>query len=300
MSKKLLSLSVAVLLMTFTVMLGMAPEAYALFGLEKHWASVYDTEGNVRTDITTVTVYNAGTTTVATVYADDSATALTNPIVSGISDGVFEFWTAATSVDVLVSDGVSAKLISGMTNLSPHRILLTEQIGEQKTIRFTIGDFIGIQTVADGAAIIPLRDVGDTDWATGPSLEIQNNLPAIIWEDGWNSYAQVTFRVPPDYISGGLFKVFTDFDTSTAPSIKFKVYVNSDGSAWDTTHTAQTAVDQGGTAGSPKLVTLTPATDFASLAANDVVTFAIGRDDVDVSTGDLELYYVDFYYNGQN
>ena len=292
MNRKLLSLGIAVLLVTFAVMFGMAPDAHALYGLEKYWASVYDTEGNVRTDITTVTVYTADSTTVATVYSDDTGTSLTNPIVSGISDGVFEFYTSADSVDVVVTDGISAKKISGMTTSSPHRILLTEQIGEQKTVRFTIGDFIAADDT--GTTLIPLTAT------SGPRLEIQNKLPCIVWKDGWASYAQVTFRVPPDYISGGVFKVFTDFDTSTAPSINFKVLMNEDGTAWDTAVTTQTAVDQGGTAGTPELVTLSVATDFASLAASDIVTFAIGRDDVDVSTGDLEFYYADFYYNGQN
>lgn len=292
MIKKLLSLSIAVLLMTFVVMIGMAPQAHALYGLEKYWAAIYDTEDNVRTDITTVTVYDAGTATVATVYSDDIGTSLTNPMVTGIDDGVFEFYTSDSSVDVVVSDGISAKKLSGMTTLSPHRIVLAEQIGEQKTLRFTVGDFLGVGIA--GTDVFPITT---TTW---PAVEMLNYLPALVWEDAHLSYAQVTFRVPPDYISGGAFKAFTDYDTDTAPSITFGVYVNSDGSAWDTSSTVQAAVDQGGTAGTPELVTLSIATDFASLAANDIVSFRISRDNVDASTGDLELYYVDFYYNGRN
>jgi hypothetical protein len=43
-------------------------------------------------------------------------------------------------------------------------------------------------------------------------------------------------------------------------------------------------------------VTLTPATDFASLVAGQIVTLNMWRDNTANGTGDLEIYYAEFYY----
>ncbi len=134
--------------------------------------------------------------------------------------------------------------------------------------------------------------------STAPGLEEDNTIPAVVWADGETSLIQVTFRVPDDYVSGGAFRVVADESDSTTPNqIDFAVYNNSDGAAWDTDATDQTPVALTEGAGTAETVTLSPSTDFASLSAGDIITVQIWRDDTANGTGDLEIYYVEFYYN---
>ncbi len=297
MFKKLFSFKTAVLLVMvmfiLAISIGTAQKAHALFGLAKYWAAIYDTEDNVRTDITTVTIYDAGTTDVATIYADDVGTSLTNPIVTGIDDGTFEFWTSESSVDVVLDDGIRSKMISGMTTVTPHRILLVAQSKQSQVLKFTPGDFIAIDN--GGTTIIPLTA---SSW---PQLQVNNAIVSIVWSDEQETYAQVTFKVPDDYLSGGAFRIFTDYDSgSDHPQIQYYVYLNQDDETWDANVTAQTPVDPAGTAGKPELTNLPITTDFDSLAAGDVITLGISRSDQEAGvTAELETYYVEFYYNSK-
>ncbi len=155
----------------------------------------------------------------------------------------------------------------------------------ERSLQFTPADFL-IST--------PL----DVTTSTAPGLELDNNLVSIVWADGETTAVQVTFRVPQDYTSGGAFRVFADgSDSSTANQVDFLVYVNSDGGIWDAAATGQTPVALAVAAGTPELVTLTPTTDFDSLAAGEIVTFAVWRDNAAAGTGDLEIYYGEFFYN---
>jgi hypothetical protein len=134
--------------------------------------------------------------------------------------------------------------------------------------------------------------------STTPKLEIDNLLPAVVWVDGDASPVQITLRVPADYVSGGAFRVFADSSDSTTPEqVDFSVYVNGHNTAWDSAATGQTPVALSTAASTPCVVTLTPATDFASLAAGKVVTLNLWRDDDSSGTGDLEVYYAEFFYN---
>lgn len=163
------------------------------------------------------------------------------------------------------------------------------------SIRFHPKDFTAFGYDVNGEGYLAFTLITN---ATIPAMNLQNQLTALVWADGEESYAQVTFKVPADYVSGGGFRAMVDYNTgSDNPEIQYFVYVNTDGTAWDTTYTRQTPVDPGGTAGTPVLVNLPIATDFASLAAGDVVTFAIDRSDEESSAANLEVYYVEFYYN---
>lgn len=134
--------------------------------------------------------------------------------------------------------------------------------------------------------------------STAPGLEIDDNMVSVVWADGETTPIQVTFRVPADYVSSGRFKVLaTESGTSTANQVDFDVYVNSDGVASDSAATGQTPVALAGTASTPDEVTLTPATDFASLSAGNWVTLRLWRDDVATGTNDLELKGVVFEYD---
>lgn len=281
-----ISLFVAILLVAT------AYQAHALYSLEKFWGAVYDENGNIRTDVSTVSVYTIDTTTAATVYSDDQGSSLTNPITTGLSDGIFEFYSSTSTFDILVQAGNRAILLEDWAVSSKHRINIDSQVSVGKSLHFGPGVFVCLDNA--GTTVVPLTA------SSLPRLSVDNNLIAIEWDDGDESYAQVTFKVPDDYLSGGVFKILTDYDSGADnPPIHFRVYVNADGTAWDAATTAQTAVDPAGTAGTPELSILTVATDFASLAAGNIVTLQIARSNQDSSTADLEVYYVEFYYNAK-
>ncbi len=162
--------------------------------------------------------------------------------------------------------------------------------GEERSIEFTVGDFI----INDGTSVAPITTT------TSPGLEVDNKATSLVWADGEVTPAQVTFKVPSDYKSGGAFRVFCDESSSATPNqVGFSVYVNQEGAAWAASATTQTSVALAGTAGTPDMVTLAVATDFTSLASGDIITLNVWRDDTATGTGDLELYYAEFYYQSE-
>jgi hypothetical protein len=140
----------------------------------------------------------------------------------------------------------------------------------------------------------------DVTASTAPGIETDNLLSAVVWADGETTPCQVTFKVPDDYLSGGAFKGLFDSSNSATPAkVDYAVYVNKHNTAWDSAATDQAAVALTTAASTPCVVALPIATDFASLAAGDMVTLTVWRDDVSDGTGDLEAYYLEFYYNKQ-
>jgi len=77
--------------------------ANAFAGYEYFWFQVVDDQGDVVTDLTSVTVYTAGTSTEATLYdsRNGTSTGVDNPIVS-FTDGKVGFWGNKSSYDVKV------------------------------------------------------------------------------------------------------------------------------------------------------------------------------------------------------
>jgi len=133
--------------------------------------------------------------------------------------------------------------------------------------------------------------------STTPGLEVGSSYPMLVWADGEVTPASITFRIPSDYVSGGLFKVLaTESAASTDNQIDFDVYINSDGVAYDSAATGQTPVTIAAVTTTPDEVTLTVATDFASLAAGNWVTLRIWRDDTAAGTADMQVRGVAFYY----
>lgn len=147
-----------------------------------------------------------------------------------------------------------------------------------------------------------ITSAGDAVTAsTAPGLEVDDSIPAIVWADGETTPVMTTFRIPADYSSGGAFRVLATESNSTTPNqVDFDVYVNADGTASDSSATGQTPVALAGTTSTPDVITLTPATDFSSLAAGQWVTIRIWRDDTATGTGDLEIKGVEFFYTATN
>ncbi len=134
-------------------------------------------------------------------------------------------------------------------------------------------------------------------YTTAPGMEIDDYAPNIVWSDGETTPVIITFRVPYDYSSAGAFRLIcTESDSTTPNQVDFDVYVNANGVAADSSATGQTPVALTQNTSTPSVVTLTPATDFASLAAGQWVTLRIWRDDTADGTGDLEVKGVEFFY----
>lgn len=121
-----------------------------MYGLRKFWIQVVDELGEPITSGLTVSV------AATTIYADEYQTSLTNPITT-TTNGVVEFWYAASTVDVIVSTatvgGPSAKrTLSAAT--AEHRIVLPQHqnILEKSLppVEF-FDDFVGMAAIAAGA-----------------------------------------------------------------------------------------------------------------------------------------------------
>lgn len=153
-----------------------------------------------------------------------------------------------------------------------------------RSIQFLPGDFTIGADILDGAST--------------PDIEEENNAACIVWDDGETTAISVTFRIPDDYSSGGAFRgLFDSSSETTFSEVDFQVYVHTGSAAWDGAATNQTPVALSVEDGTPEIVTLTVATDFASLAVGQIVALDIWRDNTAAGTDDLEMYYLEFYYN---
>ena len=202
-------------------------------------------------------------------------------------DDTFDIGNTEREIRNVYIDGTAYIDTAEITALTPTTLTLGSQSSTafNKAIGFNVMDF----SLDDGIEITA---------ATAPGLEEDNVAPAIVWADGETTPVMVPFRVPADYTSGGAFRVCLDGSgTSTKNQVDFDVYVTTPGAAWDSSATNQTPVARTEASGSPEMVALTVATDFASLAAGDIVVLRLWRDDVADGTDDMELFYAEFYYN---
>ena len=138
--------------------------------------------------------------------------------------------------------------------------------------------------------------------STVPNLRLTDQAVFLEWADGEESKFQVKFRVPDAYVSGGAFRALIAGDSGGAdgPALDYEVFVDKTITAFDTTATNQTPVQLTSAvgSGSPEEKTLAVTTDFGSLVVGDYVTANFWRDDATTGTQNLEVYYVEFYYNG--
>ncbi len=171
----------------------------------------------------------------------------------------------------------------------------TLTLSGQKCVPFGPGDFLSVASGSGPVVALSATSI--------PELKMKGSTVYMRWFDNATSKAQKRFRVPSDYYSGGLFHVTVGrTGTGAPPAIDFEVFTDRNLTAFDAAATDQTAVDLSTAigAGSPEQKTLTVTTDFASLAAGDDVTVNFWRDNVNTSTGDLELYGGEFCYTTLN
>jgi len=222
----------------------------------------------------------------------------------------------ATVTDTAVADeddmsSNSATMLATQQSIKAYvdsgTVTMTNKTLSSPTISGTITGtgVVSATNIADVVRYIPLSlvsfvssiDGAPLTTSSGPGFEIDDSISNIVFADGETTPILVTFRVPSDYASGGAFNVIaTESDSTTPNQIDFDVYINSDGTAADAAATGQTPVALAGTTSTPDEVTLTVATDFASLAAGNWVTLRIWRDDTADGTGALEVKGVAFYY----
>jgi hypothetical protein len=181
----------------------------------------------------------------------------------------------------------------------------TYDIGEAALpVHELFADHVTLTTPLVGEVALPLTGFTYTNGAqlstsTAPGLEIDNLIPGIVWSDGETTPVQITMRVPADYSSGGAFRVFADSSSSTTPvQIDYSIYGNGHNTAWASAASNETPVALSTGAGTPCIVSLPlNTTDAAIITAGKIVTLNLWRDDASAGTGDLEISYVEFYYN---
>lgn len=191
--------------------------------------------------------------------------------------------SAKIAADVIVADDISTGAVT-TTEILDGTVSAADIANVVRYFQLPLNGFV-------------LDDATPVSGLTAPGFEIDDLIPNIVWADAETTPIVITFVIPEDYASGGAFKVLaTESDSTTPNQIDFDVYVNSDGVAADASATGQTPVALAGTTSTPDMVTLTPATDFAALAAGQWVTLRIWRDDAADGTGDLEIKGVTFFY----
>lgn len=139
--------------------------------------------------------------------------------------------------------------------------------------------------------------LGTTTTATPAHVVLSTGIPVIKLSNGYTSPVVINFRVPDDYSSGGAFSLMANQSGTTTPcTVDFDVYLNSSGSTMDSTATNQTPVTLAYAGTTPSAVTLTPATDFASLTAGQWVLLRIWRG-ATTGTDALQVGNVTFSYS---
>ena len=143
--------------------LGMATQAFALYGLEKYWFAVYDEQSNIidsGTSSIDILVYDAGTTNKATIYSDDVATSKSQSSAwHPESSGLVEFYSAASTVDVTVANDSYTVQKSGLTKLE-HKVILINDTTlnglDDVTVGATTASTGAFTTLAMGTSGTPL------------------------------------------------------------------------------------------------------------------------------------------------
>jgi len=159
--------------------------------------------------------------------------------------------------------------------------------------------FDGVVTVTkEGNISFPLigtfvdtnSNTGLISESTDPTLAINDGKAKLVWTDAAElTKRQVTFHVPDDYASGGVYELMcTRSGALDPPSVDFEQLIEIAGSAIASSPDPETAVElDPAYYTSPQQVTLTPA--LQTYAAGMRVTFNYWRDDTDTSTDSLEV-----------
>lgn len=153
-------------------------------------------------------------------------------------------------------------------------------------------------TIVLPVSVFTLNTSGNLTTTTQPGLESDNSLTSVVWADGETTPIHTTFRVPDDYTSGGNFRIVASQSSADAGNcqIGWGFYLNQDGETWDTSRWDGSFITVTGTA-TPDYIVLTESTAFSSIAAGDLITIEFWRTDDVAGTGDLEIYYAEFYYD---
>ena len=137
------------------VLMVYVPQAQAKYGLVKWDYGVIDENDWIITNTVTVYVYTASTDTLATIYADENATAKTNPWT--ITDGSVVFYSSVATLDVKVKvDNRGARLVAVGAD-DTHRIKVPLQALALK----------GDSEVLSASDTLTIYDAGKTIISTG-------------------------------------------------------------------------------------------------------------------------------------
>lgn len=178
--------------------------------------------------------------------------------------------------DLTVEDGATLALGTGTVSG-------TAIADVTRTVNFPLTSFYNVDATNRGI-------INDTSASTQPSLGFTTEGNVFLqWDNADTDPAGAQFQVPSDYVSGGVFKVAVEVNSSSLGDndLLGKTWVISDGEAVAKTFTNMTGgtnFDTGLTANDLAIVELTPA---ETLVAGDHVSFSIER------SGGSHAVYVD-------
>ncbi len=124
---------------------------------------IVDENDNPITSGLRVTIYAPNGATALTVYADQSETALTNPITSTVFDaapaGKIDFWYGGGSVDVVINDGIGRVISVKSVTPSMNRIIFDSRLA----VSGVLGNITGTDLVDSAGAFVDYVEIVTID-----------------------------------------------------------------------------------------------------------------------------------------
>ncbi len=126
-------------------------DAYALYGLRHYQIELKDQRGlDGETVVTqpTITVYQVNTTTYQVIYADESG-GCKNATYTLPTDGGIDFWTRATTVDIMVTDGDTSYYQMTFEDVSPtiHQLIVPVEETSPISLTHTVGSNVASASI---------------------------------------------------------------------------------------------------------------------------------------------------------
>ena len=166
--------------------------ANKLIALQKYHFDVVDENDNPIVSGLRVSVFSAGSTN-ATIYSDQYATALTNPITSTVFDtavGQIEFWHGSPAVDVVINDGIGRMVKIESLTPSQNRIVFDSR----QAVSGSLGNITGTDLADASGAFVDYSEtvvIDGTLLRAGDVIEIDG----LVVIDDYNSTDTLDIKI---------------------------------------------------------------------------------------------------------
>lgn len=192
--KRLMFLFVAGMMLALTPVLKAEPVKYIV--------DIVDLAGSPYLSASSVTIYRPGTSTAATIWTTESmGTAVTNPIVTGLTDGSFEFYGDYPYYDIKIVSSVHSAVVMKSSFYPTNRRIIYPgaDFGLYKTVE-----------IADACDTILSAESGKTFICTGLT--------------GYGSPTNQIMTLPP--CSAGLWFTFVDANATANADLIVQCYTS--------------------------------------------------------------------------